>query len=447
MGVLAGPLVRSLRSAGATVGGVADELLGALTTHTPVGVFISEADGACVYVNERWCELTGLSFADALGDGWAVALHPDDRERVGREWEAAASAERDSTISYRFRRPDGTEVWIEGYASCIRDETGTLVGWVGSCLDVSAHQIAERALLLERELFRVAFEDAPIGMVLVALDATILRANSAISELLGYSEAELQERGLHGVTHPDDLEMGFERMRQLASGEIESYRLEKRYVRRDGSPFWASLSVGLVRDEHGEPLHFVGHIEDIHERKLAEQELRFQAERDPLTGLMNRRPFELALDLWQHRVAQGAGEASLILLDIDNFKQINDSLGHQAGDEALVALSRVLLARLRETDAVARIGGDEFAILAQGSAGLFVAEALLADLRAAVILPGELAMSASAGVVTITAGVDAVKLLATADSCLYRAKKAGRDRACFEGRCVGAQESRQGQPS
>jgi two-component system cell cycle sensor histidine kinase/response regulator CckA len=119
-------------------------VFGALTSHTPVGVFVSDASGACVYVNGRWCELSGLCLEDALGDGWARALHPDDVERVLAEWAEAADAGRDSVVEYRFKRPDGGVAWIRGFATALRDADGVVVGWTGTCLDLTSSHRRER---------------------------------------------------------------------------------------------------------------------------------------------------------------------------------------------------------------------------------------------------------------------------------------------------------------
>jgi diguanylate cyclase (GGDEF)-like protein/PAS domain S-box-containing protein len=127
-------------------GGAAEDLLRAVTEHTPVGMFLSDVEGDCRFVNRRWCELTGLSPEQAAGDGWAQAVHPEDRERVAAEWQQAAVEGRDSVISYRFRKPDGRVVWIDGYASAFHDADGRLTGWVGACLDVSAHRRTQTAL-------------------------------------------------------------------------------------------------------------------------------------------------------------------------------------------------------------------------------------------------------------------------------------------------------------
>ena len=173
-----------------------EELFRTLTAHTPVGVFVSGAAGDCVFVNQRWCELTGLSAEQAEGDGWAMALHPDDRERVAREWKAASDAGRDSVIEYRFLRPDGSVVWIAGFASALRGPEGQVEGWVGTCLDLTARKEAEDAALRESERFRVAFDNAPIGVALLTPDGRWFHVNNALCELLGYSADELHRAHL-----------------------------------------------------------------------------------------------------------------------------------------------------------------------------------------------------------------------------------------------------------
>jgi PAS domain S-box-containing protein len=161
--------------------------------HTPVGIFISSAEGGCLYVNERWCALTGLSPEQALGNGWASALHPDDAARVNREWAEAGAHGRDSVVEYRFVRPDGTVSWIEGYAAALRDQEGRVIGWVGTCLDFTARKEADEAVARAAERFRVAFENAPIGMALLTLEGRWTQVNPALCQLLGYLEEELCE--------------------------------------------------------------------------------------------------------------------------------------------------------------------------------------------------------------------------------------------------------------
>jgi diguanylate cyclase (GGDEF)-like protein/PAS domain S-box-containing protein len=408
--------------------GSADDMLRALTTHTPVGVFVADATGASVFVNERWCQLSGLDADEALGYGWAQALHPDDRERVETEWAAAAAEQRDSVVTYRFLRPDGAAVWIEGYASAFHDEHGRLKGWAGACVDVTAHRLAAEEVVRERELFRVAFEDAPIGMALVGLDGRVFRANEALARLLGYSTSEWTGLTIERVTHPEDVEIDLDLLDRLVCGDIPSYRIEKRYLCKDGSTLWASLSVSLIRDGAGNPVHFVAHVEDISDRKRAEDELRARAERDPLTGLLNRGAFHGELVHCQKRLARSAEPYSLLLIDLDHFKQVNDTLGHQAGDDALLAVGAALRRRLRSTDVVARLGGDEFAVLAQTRDGACLADDLIAAVKACAVSVYR-RLSASVGIVAVSADDEPAQLLAAADRALYQAKRSGRGRA------------------
>ena len=251
------------------------EILRALTGHTPVGIFVSDADGACIYVNDRWCELAGLRRENALGDGWAAALHPDDADRVRAEWAQAANGERDSVAEYRFLRPDGEVRWIQGFAAARRDPSGEVVGWVGTCLDLTVRKQAEEEAARAGELFRAAFENAPIGIALtiVSPEDRWLQVNPAFCALVGYSEAQLLGLTISDLTYPEDRAASRERRERLLQGDTEARRIEKRYVRADGGVVWVEVTSTLVRDARGEPAYTVAHIEDITERRAARKAL------------------------------------------------------------------------------------------------------------------------------------------------------------------------------
>ena len=215
------------------------------------------------------------------------------------------------------------------------------------------------------ELFRRAFDDAPIGMALVAPDGRWLRVNAMTCEITGYAEAELLARTFQDVTHPDDVDEGVERTRRLLAGEIRSYQLEKRYLRPDGEIVWAMLSVSLVRDEEREPLYFVSQIEDIRERKHAEHELQRLAAYDPLTGLGNRR--KLTKDLERVFAPEQSDPHILVVFDLNGFKQYNDTFGHPAGDSLLARLAAKLGDSAQPHGEAYRLGGDEFCVLANAT--------------------------------------------------------------------------------
>ncbi len=253
-------------------------MLRALTSHTPYGIFRSDSEGKCVYVNGRWCELSGLSVEQALGEGWMAALHPDDLERVLGEWSDASQAGRDSTVEYRFLR-NGEVVWIEGFATALRDEQGVVNGWVGTCLDLSSKKQAEDELLRAGERFRAAFDNAPIGVAVVGLDGRWLQVNQALCELLGYEAEKLLSLTVIEVTHPADMDASTSHWRSQLELGADPHRIEKRYVRADGRVVFVSVSSTLVRDSAGAPLYAVAQIEDITTRRKTRQALEEAEER------------------------------------------------------------------------------------------------------------------------------------------------------------------------
>jgi diguanylate cyclase (GGDEF)-like protein len=201
-------------------------------------------------------------------------------------------------------------------------------------------------------------------------------------------------------------------------------RTEKRYVRPNGRTVWAHVSSSLVTDADGKPLHLVSQIEDVTDRKRAETKLRDLAEHDSLTGLLNRRRFDEELDESLVRLRRHGGTAALLLVDLDNFKEVNDTHGHKAGDEMLVSVASVLRKRFRAIDSIGRIGGDEFAALLEGAdteAAARVGHDLTVALR-------DLHVTASVGVVALHPETTAEAALIAADRALYRAKHEGRDR-------------------
>jgi diguanylate cyclase (GGDEF)-like protein/PAS domain S-box-containing protein len=190
-----------------------------------------------------------------------------------------------------------------------------------------------------------------------------LSVNPPLCEMTGYTEDELLACTFQDITHPDDLDADLEQLHQMLAGEMRSYEMEKRYLRADGSVIWILLSVSLVRGDDGEPSYFVSQIQDIDERKRAQSELERLAHRDALTGTLNRRAWDLELARAIGRAQQHEEPLAIALLDLNQFKQVNDSLGHDSGDQVLTRAARAWHDQLRGGDLLARIGGDEFAVL------------------------------------------------------------------------------------
>jgi diguanylate cyclase (GGDEF)-like protein len=237
------------------------------------------------------------------------------------------------------------------------------------------------------------------------------------------------------ITHLDDRETGRQSMARLLAGDAQAYRVERRYLHADGSTVWASVDVSLVRDEAGAPMHFIQQVQDISEQKEIEARLTYQALHDPLTGLGNR---TLLLDRLEHALAQQQRRedtlVALLFLDLDRFKVVNDTHGHDVGDRLLVQVAYRLREILRPGDTAVRLGGDEFVILCEAipdrRAGAAVAKRVERELaRPFSVSSIELSVSASIGVVFAHGDEDdAEALLRDADSAMYRAKNRGRAR-------------------
>jgi diguanylate cyclase (GGDEF)-like protein/PAS domain S-box-containing protein len=285
------------------------------------------------------------------------------------------------------------------------------------------------------ESFRLAFDHAPIGIALVSPTGTFLRVNAALCELTGYSSDELIAKTFQEITHPEDLHLDLENVDQLLAGATRSYEMEKRYFHRDGHIVWVLLSVALLRRPDGEPLHFISQIQDISERKQLEERLVFLADHDEMTGLPNRRRFREEVERGVTYAERYGHPGAMLLLDLDNFKDVNDSLGHHVGDRLLVGVAERLGIRLRRTDVLGRIGGDEFAALlpqAEPAQATRVAEEVLdAVTTAAYALDGHVVTArASVGLALFRPGlgIDADDLQIRADVAMYAAKREGGNR-------------------
>jgi diguanylate cyclase (GGDEF)-like protein/PAS domain S-box-containing protein len=404
-----------------------EDVFRVLTAQAPVGVFVAAATGEYEYVNDCWCTLAGIPAEHAFGDGWAAALHPEDADRAVAAWAESVTRCEDGTCLYRFRRPDGSEVWIDAGVAAIRDPDRGVVGWIGVCVDVTAHRTSRQAETGDGdERYRVAFDNAPIGMGLVRSDGSWLQVNAAFCRLLGYTEPELMMLTLADLTVPGDA--------TVRADESQETRSETRYLRADGTAIWVAASTTLVRGPDEKPLYYVLQVEDIGDRKQTERELRRLADHDSLTGLLNRRGFMEGLRRELRRMERKGEYGALVLLDLDNFKTVNDTAGHLAGDQVLRATAEVLRRRLRSTDVIGRLGGDEFAALVLNvtprQASEIAAETA-ETLRSMTVTAGDttIEVAASIGVVAI----DEMRydnedeLLAAADRAMYRVKSLRRD--------------------
>jgi diguanylate cyclase (GGDEF)-like protein/PAS domain S-box-containing protein len=404
-----------------------------------------DADGRISYVSPACGELTGHAPEEIVGHEPREFVHPDDRREMNAARQRVAAEGGTVTVTVRLRHREGHYVWIEARVRRVLDpQTGVPIEGQAIVRDVSERVAAEAALResVERiaaaeQRFRTAFEAAPIGMALSDLEGRFIQVNDALCAITGYTREELEEMGFADLGHPADAGREEEMMRSLLAGEQSTYWMEKRYVDVVGQVVWVAVHATLVRAADGSPQHFLGQIQDVSERVRYEAQLQHMADHDPLTGLLNRRSFERELNQHIAQVQRYGPEGAALVLDIDRFKHINDTLGHNVGDELIVKVAQTLRTRLRDSDVLARLGGDEFAILLpRGGAAEAerVADAVLGAVRSQSVLTAagrRRPITASIGIALFgdTERLSAEDVLVNADLAMYDAKEAGRDRA------------------
>ena len=274
-----------------------------------------------------------------------------------------------------------------------------------------------------------------MGMALTNNVGRIVRVNSALCDLTGRAAQELTGMRFDGLTHPLDADTDRHVVRALLSGERAQYKAETRFLHAGGAPVWVSLQATTITDDAGAPRRFLVQVQDVTHRRQYEENLQYLATHDPLTGLHNRSSFAAQLEAHADLVRRYGSDGALVLLDLDHFKYVNDTLGHAVGDQLIARVATILAGRLRGTDVLARLGGDEFAALlprADAATATRVAADLLEALRAeriAVPGTGGRTMTASIGVALFEASEElrGEDVLVNADLAMYDAKEAGRN--------------------
>jgi diguanylate cyclase (GGDEF)-like protein/PAS domain S-box-containing protein len=230
--------------------------------------------------SDEMCRIYGqpLGFTPTYAEFRAL-VHPDDLESIGGGGSDRPTAMNRYDVAYRIVRPDGEIRYVHGRRDVRRAPDGTVTHLFGTTQDVTEQRLAEIARREAQELFETAFSQAPIGMALIGLDGRWMKVNRAVCTITGWPESDLLRRTFQDITHPADLEADLAQVQRLLAGEITGYQIEKRYLTRNGSHIWALLSVSLARDAQGQPRHFISQIEDISQRKRAEERLR-EAEAD-----------------------------------------------------------------------------------------------------------------------------------------------------------------------
>ena len=389
------------------------------------------------YISPRVEEVLGYPPHRFLEDPgfWARVIHPEDLMAVREEDERTDRTGEPFSMEYRVIAKDGRTVWIRDEATLVRD-TGEPLYWLGLQTDVTERKEAEERLSEAEERYRTLVERMPAVTYVEEVGEThsTLYMSPQVEDLLGYPRVEW----LGGVDHWKRCIHPEDRARVLAenarSDETgEPFKTEYRMSHRDGGTVWVHDEAVLVEGAGGRSRFWQGMITDVTERKALEERLKHQALHDPLTGLPNRRLFVDRLGQALERTKRRKGlRAAVLFMDLDGFKNVNDSLGHEVGDLLLTVVAQRLRRCLRSEDALARFGGDEFVVLIgdvdDPAEAVQVAERIIEELRWPFRLDGrELYVAASIGISLGDARThdDPEALLREADTAMYRAKDGG----------------------
>ena len=407
----------------------------------PAGLVVVDSARRVRSMNRSMADLLGLP-EDVIADGLALeqvlpdaALGPhlDQALRTGQPQERVMATLDGGADGARY---------VEFNIRRIHQHDGYMLLLIGQ--DITFRRKARLRLQESEEFFRLTFNQAAVGIVLMGPDGRLLRVNRKLTQILGYTEIELLQCFFQQLTLEDDLPAELVLIERLRSGEISDFQREKQLLRHDGSLVWVHVSASMMRDANGRR-RFIAVLEDISRRKQAEEAMLNMANHDALTGLPNR-------SLLRDRLAQAivhaqrdGTEIAVLFIDLDRFKHVNDSLGHEAGDHLIIEVARRLGASLRECDTVGRQSGDEFVVVLTDLMGeepaATVARKLLDNLMQPLLLSGqEVFPTGSIGIAMYPRdGVEITTLMKSADSAMYRSKGRGGNAVTFYSAEMGAQ--------
>jgi diguanylate cyclase (GGDEF)-like protein/PAS domain S-box-containing protein len=322
------------------------------------------------------------------------------------------------------------------YTVCVgplRARSGEILGGVAITQDITQRKHFEEARKHAQERFELVFAQSPIGMALMTAEGRLVRANEALLQMTGYGAQQLLSKTIEELSDPEDSQTDQEQTLRLRAGEIDSYQVAKRYRHAHGHAISVMQSVSLVRDRQGKPLHFVAQIQDLTEHRQIEHRLTHLTEHDQLTGLLSRKRLQRELALWVAESGRASEGSTLMVVGLSGLRAVNETHGYRVGDELLKKIAAQLLRRVRGGDLVARIDGNEFAILLPDTDPVG-ATVLANDLSRLV---AECVVEANGGIAACTAsfgtagiGADShgeQQVLMSAEQAMLKAKEEARE--------------------
>jgi diguanylate cyclase (GGDEF)-like protein/PAS domain S-box-containing protein len=397
-------------------------------------VQVSSPNGLIRYANRAWLETLDYSATDIQRLLMLDIVHPDHEQHLSEVIRDVTRGQAAREFTTVLVKRSGEQLPVAGRMDCQESDRDSFL-ILAAMRDLGTELAASAALDDITAQFQSAFESPAIGMALQSLDGRWQAVNDALSGMLGYSSEDLIQMSFHDITHPDDLDKNVEELQRLMTGAAKRFQMDKRYIHRDGSVVSVILTVSAVTDRDGAPRRFVSQIQDITARTKFETQLLHRASHDGLTGLPNRALFMDRLEQALANSERDGSQVAVMFLDVDGFKAVNDEFGHEQGDRLLVEIGRRLRACARAGDTVARLGGDEFTILLEDvrhpSIATEVAQRVRETLRYPIMLGEHVTtVTPSIGIALSLGSLDrAETMLHAADTAMYAAKRAGKDRA------------------
>jgi diguanylate cyclase (GGDEF)-like protein/PAS domain S-box-containing protein len=426
---------------------ISEARFSAMSGASPLGIFVSDAEGECIYTNKAYQKISGASFEKSVGTRWSLAIHPEDRQRVYADWHAATKNEQPLRSEFRFQREDGSIVWTRVNSATMYDGI-TVQGHVLTVEDITERKateyglrMAEEALFEEKERAQVTLNSIGDAVLTTDLLGNITYLNLVAEKMTGWSREDAQGRPLAEVFRIIDGKTRLTSVnparRALDEDRTVGLSADCVLIRRDGFESAIEDSAAPIHNRDGQVAGAVIVFHDVSQSRAMAAKMAHLAQHDFLTDLPNR--VLLTERLYQAiGLAQRNGkQVALLFIDLDDFKHVNDSLGHSIGDQILQSVAERLMSSVRSTDMVCRLGGDEFVILlpeiAHAQDAGLVAETLLEAFNTPHSIDGqELHITISIGISVYPEDADNVDgILQNADTAMFHAKKNGRNNFQF----------------
>jgi diguanylate cyclase (GGDEF)-like protein/PAS domain S-box-containing protein len=401
----------------------------------PQMLWSKSVESGIAYYNRQWCLFTGCANAQEVRSGWPMLIHPDDRQAVIESWRSCERSGQDYNSEYRLAHHEGGHRWVLSRAQPKRARNGEILCWYGSVTDIHDRKLAELALARSENMYRSVLEASVDCIKVLNSDGTLELMNGPGLCAMEIDNFELVRGKDWAALWPADerpaIQDAVERAR---SGDPA--RFSAACPTAKGTPKWWDVIVSPIPYGCGRPGQLLAISRDVTALRATTEQLRWASEHDMLTDLPNRRCFQMRVEGAVIRAMRSGEQVGLLLLDLDHFKHLNDSLGHRAGDHLLRDVADRLRDNVGASHFVARLGGDEFAILLEGVGSAEELQAVAADilgvLKATTRYEGRvISASASIGAAMFPRDAsNANQLLSHADSALAQIKNGCRGGVC-----------------